>query len=779
MEDSARPKEVENFEDAFITVKLDMTGKDYGKGFTEDLSTAQELASSVLRKRRECWNRAQFKAHLEYDFIMAKDHDGAESMFRISSTGGGNGTADVVRKNSDCDNVIKRAYEKLIQALQQLAARGSGWSFRRSVQMRILMERIVTGIPLTGDNDDKVREQIERQDRRKNVEDMAVDEDEDDEDMPGPMAPMGAEALATYTSLAQKGGSYCPLPKWMNRLPKGTTFNPRSNLQEDNQKCFLWALLAAEYPFGAISYAKFDAKYIKRSLNKCNINHLKDALTHGAIQMPALPPSTTFPVSLDDRFFETVEMLNDERFSFSVYAVGYREGDVQPFYASKHKRKDKPHLRLLLIPNGKAVPGPIKAPGRPGVSQQISFEAPIETFHFATLHDPIPLLGKVRTSKQRLQDYVSKYGLKESDIGTFYCDSCFCRFAKEEGPGGLRQHEQGCIHGKPTLLTLPAMSERFLQFEQYYKLEPCPFVIYADTEAVNHPITQIDTDDMTTVPDAQNATEVIQKHVPCGYAYIIVPRPEYEGKLPANLPFSLKIQSSIGAGAMDQFMTELIRDCKHIDEWLHSEAADVYPVYKNEDGEIVDPGVKKALISAERCRFCQMPLPDAALSPDDLRDQGIFHRRRVADHDHITGEFRGVAHDKCNLEASALKRFRVPILFHNLKVRSMLFPKRLNNTVLTGLRRLSRHQRSGQAGRCQEESQGDRKVDGILHVVHLQGGRRGQHDLPRHQSVPQGEAGRSRSQSLPLLQGRRRTRAKAEGLQTRTGLGRRGGRQGL
>jgi hypothetical protein len=428
-EDAARPREVENFEDAFITVKLDMTGPDYGKGFHEDLSAAQELVASVLRKRRECWKNAHFKVYFDYDFIMAKDGDGSESLFRISSTGHGNGTADVVRKNSDCDNVVSRGFEKLTHALIQLAVRGSGWSFRRSVLLLIRMNRIVTGIPLTGDNDEKVREQIERRDEDPDIEDMAVDDD-DDADVPGPSAPMGVEAIASYVSLAQKGGSYCPLPSWTTKLPKGTTFNPRATTQEDNQKCFLWALLAAEHPFGVAGYERFNTKYVKRGISKCNINHIKDALEHGAISLPKLPPSTSFPVSLDDRFFEAVELLNDERFSFSVYEVGFRDKEIYPFYASKHKRKGKPHLRLLLVANGKASPGPLRKPGKPGRKDTMSFEAPVETFHFATLFDPIPVLGMVRTSKQRLQDYISKYGLKEGDVGTFWCDNCFCRFAK-------------------------------------------------------------------------------------------------------------------------------------------------------------------------------------------------------------------------------------------------------------------------------------------------------------------------------------------------------------
>jgi len=39
---------------------------------------------------------------------------------------------------------------------------------------------------------------------------------------------------------------------------------------------------------------------------------------------------------------------------------------------------------------------------------------------------------------------------------------------------------------------------------------------------------------------------------------------------------------------------------------------------------------------------------------------------KVRDHCHITGEFRGAAHKKCNLLCS-LKQIQVPVVFHNLK----------------------------------------------------------------------------------------------------------------
>eukprot|EP01044_Picomonas_judraskeda_P046439 COSAG03_NODE_25918_length_262_cov_1.276074_1_plen_80_part_00 len=49
--------------------------------------------------------------------------------------------------------------------------------------------------------------------------------------------------------------------------------------------------------------------------------------------------------------------------------------------------------------------------------------------------------------------------------------------------------------------------------------------------------------------------------------------------------------------------------------------------------------------------------------------QKALGKDKVRDHDHLTGKYRGAAHNSCNLEEGKkrTRHYTIPVFFHNLK----------------------------------------------------------------------------------------------------------------
>ena len=68
----------------------------------------------------------------------------------------------------------------------------------------------------------------------------------------------------------------------------------------------------------------------------------------------------------------------------------------------------------------------------------------------------------------------------------------------------------------------------------------------------------------------------------------------------------------------------------------------------------MSPGEEQMFKAAEVCHICKK----------QYRANDI----RVRDHCHITGKYRGSAHQDCNLKLRVdFKTYKLPVIFHNLK----------------------------------------------------------------------------------------------------------------
>ena len=209
-----------------------------------------------------------------------------------------------------------------------------------------------------------------------------------------------------------------------------------------------------------------------------------------------------------------------------------------------------------------------------------------------------------------------------------FCMYCLQCFSREDV---LTEHKNNCIsiNGKQAI-KMPEKGEQVF-FKNHQKQLPVPFVIYADFEAITEKI-------HGCLPNNEKSyTEAYQKHTDCGYGYKVVCC--YDDK------YSKPVQIHRGENAVHKFMENMLEEvdwCKSIIKKHFNK-----PLEMTEENEI---DFKKAI----KCHICDQQYTDKDI--------------RVRDHCHITGKFRGSAHQDCNLKLRIKPAtIKIPVLFHNLR----------------------------------------------------------------------------------------------------------------
>ena len=112
-----------------------------------------------------------------------------------------------------------------------------------------------------------------------------------------------------------------------------------------------------------------------------------------------------------------------------------------------------------------------------------------------------------------------------------YCLQCFS-LARV-----LEEHMKDC-------LIINGTHGSILEFTDYHKGLPAPFVIYADFEAINEKVLSCQSD------PHQSYTQTYQKHTDCGYAYKVVCH--YDDR------FTKPVLSYRGPGAVRKFLEKIM-----------------------------------------------------------------------------------------------------------------------------------------------------------------------------------------------------------------------------
>ena len=205
----------------------------------------------------------------------------------------------------------------------------------------------------------------------------------------------------------------------------------------------------------------------------------------------------------------------------------------------------------------------------------------------------------------------------------FICKRCFTHFSKEEL---FQRHIEYCSSNESVVVKMPTRNSK-LGFINYFKQLPIPFAVYADFECFTQTIENCKPN------PAGSYTLGYQKHKPSGFCFYV------KGIVPGIIkPITYtKQKDSDNIAEIFVFKLEKITN-------------DIYNTFYRRPKPL--KLTKKEQLSfdkAETCHICNKELKDD----------------KVRDHCHFTGQYRGAAHNSCNLQCR--KPLILPVVFHNLQ----------------------------------------------------------------------------------------------------------------
>ena len=210
-----------------------------------------------------------------------------------------------------------------------------------------------------------------------------------------------------------------------------------------------------------------------------------------------------------------------------------------------------------------------------------------------------------------------------------FCMYCLQCFSSEEV---LKNHKNNCIQvNGEQAIKMPDKNNNTLKFNNFHKQQPVPFVIYADFEAITEKISGCRPN------NNKSFTEAYQKHTDCGFGYKVVCC--YDDK------YTQPMKIYRGEKAVYTFLEYMLDEVKYCKRIIKKEFNKPLNMTKENEEEFQ---------KADECHIC-----NKKYTADDIR---------VRDHCHITGKFRGSAHQECNLQLRLNPdKIKIPVIFHNLR----------------------------------------------------------------------------------------------------------------
>ena len=333
-----------------------------------------------------------------------------------------------------------------------------------------------------------------------------------------------------------------------------------------------------------------------------------------------------------------INMKNEDNECFRWCHI--RHINPQEKYPQRIKKVDKPYIEKL---DYSGVEFPVSVKHYNKIEKQNSIN--ISVFGYED-KQPYPIY----VSKEKYEDHMellliteneNKHYVLIKDFNKFmynqtkhkerkhFCMYCLQCFSSERV---LNNHKENCIQvNGQQAIKMPDKDNNILKFNNFHKQQPVPFVIYADFEAITEKIQGCQQNNESSY------TEAYQRHTDCGYGYKVVCC--YDDK------YTKPIQLYRGEKAVYKFMENMLEEVKYCKKVMKKHFDKPLRMTKEDEDEF-----KKATT----CHIC-----DKKYTEKDIR---------VRDHCHITGKYRGSAHQDCNLKLRINpKEIKIPVIFHNLR----------------------------------------------------------------------------------------------------------------
>ena len=242
-------------------------------------------------------------------------------------------------------------------------------------------------------------------------------------------------------------------------------------------------------------------------------------------------------------------------------------------------------------------------------------------------------------------------GINNHQHKRYFCYRCLNSFKSEKS---LEKHTEYCQNNEEVKIEMPMIKDdegkflgpEYIYFKNHYKKQRVPFVVYADFECFTEKI------DTCQPEEGKSFTNQYQKHSPSGFSYLI--------KCFDDELLSPHLRHYTAESPDDNIPQLFI-------ESLEKDIKEIYNRFKKPKKMVMTREDRMTYKKATHCHICE----------EELKDEDVY--RKVRDHCHLTGKFRGAAHSICNLKYRLPKFY--PVIFHNLSgYDSHLFIKNLGKS---------------------------------------------------------------------------------------------------